>query len=315
MSEENAVELYRRHRPCNIKEIVGQVEAVKSLGSMWKGDGIPHFLLFTGPSGVGKTTLARILVSKLKCTGSNFIEVNAASQRGIDMVRRIEERWGMRPMGGGCRVWLCDEAHKLTSDAQGAFLKLLEDTPDWVYFMFCTTDPHKLRVTIKTRATIVDLKSIGLSDLKKLINRVAHEEGKVLGEDVSDKIADLAEGSARKALVMLAQVINVPVNDQLDVLSRTEPKKDAIEVARALMGRKGWSEVAKILSGIEALEENAEGIRRLVLSYMTSVALKGGKNTSHACFVIDCFSDPFYDTGRAGLVASCHAVVGGKKYG
>ena len=102
--EDNAVELYRRYRPSTFKEVVGQSEAIACLNSMGIRGKIPHFLLLTGGSGVGKTSLARILVKKLKCGQADFKEINAAQDRGIDMVRGIESILGLAPMEGECRV-------------------------------------------------------------------------------------------------------------------------------------------------------------------------------------------------------------------
>src|SRR5690606_3369465 len=108
---------------------------------------IPHAMLFTGPSGCGKTTLARILRVKLRCSDNDFQEINAADFRGIDSIRSMRQQVGAAPLGGDSRIWLIDEAHSMTADAQNAFLKLLEDTPRHVYFFLATTDPQKLKKT------------------------------------------------------------------------------------------------------------------------------------------------------------------------
>src|SRR5687768_10085551 len=121
--------LYKKHRPKTLKGIVGQDGAVASLQKMIDRNLIPHAILFTGDSGVGKTTIARILKDHLECGDPDFIEVNAADSKGIDMVRDIRSRAGLSPMAGPCRVWLIDEAHKLTTDAQNCILKILEDGP------------------------------------------------------------------------------------------------------------------------------------------------------------------------------------------
>ena len=143
MDDSEATELYRKYRPTSFKQVVGQEEAIRTLTELGKRKAIPHAILFTGPSGVGKTTLARILQRKLKCVGNDFVEMNAANDRGVGIIRSIQNKVGLAPMLGSCRIWLMDEAHQLTSDAQSAFLKLLEDTPSHVYFMLATTDPQK----------------------------------------------------------------------------------------------------------------------------------------------------------------------------
>jgi DNA polymerase III gamma/tau subunit len=306
MTESTAVELYRKHRPTKFSDIVGQDEAIAQLVDMGKRKAVPHFILLTGPSGVGKTTIARILKNKLKCSETDFSEINAAEERGIDMVRDIQNRMGYAPMGGKCRMWLCDEAHQLTSAAQGSFLKILEDTDPWVYFIFCTTDPQKLKKTIRTRATTINLKSVGPTDMPKLIHRVAKAENKTVHEDVVDKIVELAEGSPRQALVLYSQVFGLDSEKQLDVLKSSVPEKEGIDLARVLLSAKGtWPAVVKVLNGIDDLNDKAESIRWIVLGYAASVALKNSRSADRAVHVIDCFAEPYFNTKRAGLISSC----------
>src|SRR5688572_25883760 len=141
------MELYKKFRPKTLKGVVGQEGAVSSLQSMIDKGRLPHTILFSGPSGCGKTTIARILKGILECSDLDFFEINCADFKGIDMVRDIRRYVGIPPLHGKSRVWLIDEAHQLTKDAQNAFLKLLEDTPKHAYFMLATTDPQKLLPT------------------------------------------------------------------------------------------------------------------------------------------------------------------------
>jgi len=163
------MELYKKHRPTDFDEMVGQDNSVKRLKVKIDNDELPHFILFTGPTGCGKTTLARIVRRKLHCSRHDFIE---GAPRKIEDVRLIKRRVNQAPMKGNCRVWLIDECHKLTSDAQDEFLKMLEDTPSHVYFLFTTTDPQKLKATIKNRATQVTVKPLSDSDLNKLLTDI-----------------------------------------------------------------------------------------------------------------------------------------------
>jgi DNA polymerase III gamma/tau subunit len=301
--------LYKKYRPKSLNAVIGQEGAVKSLQKMIDKENIPHAILLTGPSGCGKTTIARILKAHLDCHESDFSEINCADFKGIDMIRDIRRAVGLCPMFGGARIWLIDEAQKLTGDAQNAFLKLLEDTPDHAYFMLCTTDPQKLIKTIHTRCSEVKLVSMSDKALKELIESVCNKEKMELGEDVIDAIIEGAEGSARKALVILEQVGYLETEqEQLAAVSYTASTKEAaINLARALIypGAK-WDAVSKILKEIK---DEPESVRYLVLSYSRSVLLGGGKMAARAYKVIDAFSPNFYDSKHAGLAAACWEVL------
>lgn len=304
-------EIHLEERPTSLKQVVGQTEACQQLTALGKSEeGIPHCLLFTGPSGCGKTTLARIVRKKLKCSDSDFAEVNAADSRGIDMVRSIQGRVGLAPMDGDARVWLIDECHQLTGDAQGAFLKLLEEPPGHVYFMLATTDPQKLRQTIRTRCTEIKVRALTEVETVGLVNRITEERtGSPLDEGVAGKLAEVADGSARKALVLLQQVIGLPdAAAQVAVLQKADAQVAAIELARAIMANRGWNTVASILRDCD---EEPESIRWMMLSYFTKVALGGNKGAAQAVGIMEDFQDNYYDTKKAGLVMSCFRACGG----
>ena len=297
-------EIHLEERPKSFKEVIGQRDACAQLVSMAKGaDGLPHCILFTGPSGCGKTTLARIVRRKLRCSDNDFCEVNAAESRGIDMVRSIQRRVGLAPIGGDARVWLVDECHQLTADAQGAFLKLLEEPPDHVYFMLATTHPEKLRKAIKTRCAEIKVSVLSERNIKKLILGVANRRGAVMFDSVIHSIVALSEGSARKALVLLHQVIGIEDEDQqINILQKADSNAVAIDIARALMAG-SWKKLAALL---KQCDEEPERIRWFILSYFTTVALSGGRNDKRAVQIIDEFQDNYFDSKKAGLVASCY---------
>ena len=301
-----SIELYKTHRPSTFKGIVGQPQAVAMLKEMVENDRVPHAILFSGESGCGKTTLARILKLKLNCSDHDFSEVNCADFRGIDMVREIRQRMNLSPVGGVCRIWLIDEAHQLSSQAQNAFLKILEDTPKHVYFFIATTDPMKLLSTIRTRCTEVKVKPLAPATMKELLIAVADKEGKTLTDEVVERITEYATGSARKALVLYNQIIGIEdPEEQLKAIESSDTKAKAIEIARALMQKVPWSNVAKILKEVD---EEPESIRRMVLGYASNVLLSASKGNERAFLLLDVFQHPFYDSGKPGLVAACFAV-------
>jgi len=254
--------------------------------------------------------LARILKDKLKCGDADFCEMNAADDKGIDIIRELKQRSGLAPIQGPCRIWLIDECANLTPQAQEAFLKLLEDTPKHVYFFLATTDPQKLKKTIITRSTEIRLKPLKPPMLKKLVQDVTAKEGKQIEADVVEKIADIAEGSARKALVLLHQVIDLGSEEsKLEALQKADLKRVGIDIARALIKGAKWPEVAGLL---KTVDEEPETIRRIILGYMTTVAISK-PNPVREINVIEAFLEPFYASGKAGLVQACAVVtLGGK---
>ena len=302
-------EIYKRYRPKTLQGVVGQDGAVVSLQKLIDGKKIPHAILLTGPSGCGKTTIGRILQIELDCGDGDFIEINAADFKGIDTVRDLRRLASLMPMHGSSRIWLIDEAHKLTGDAQAAFLKLLEDTPRMTYFLLATTDPQKLIKTIHTRCTEIKLSSLSEKALDRVIRRVVDKEKMTLSDDVIKEITEAADGSARKALVILEQVGSLEGEEaQLQAIQTTTINKDlAIGLARELINpAANWGKVSTIL---KELKDDPEGIRYLVLGYSRSVMLGGGKLAGRAYMIIDIFSRNFYDSKHAGLAAACWEVV------
>lgn len=308
MAETETCELFKRYRPRKISEIVGQKDALKMLIDMDKRNAIPHALLMSGPSGTGKTTIARILARRLKCSPMDFCEINGSSSRGIDTIRDIERAVSTAPIGGTSRVWYIDESHALTGDAQNSILKLLEDMPPHVYFMLATTDPKKLKPTILTRCTQIVCKAISIADLKELIDRVVLAEEKTLDSSVVDLIASTANGSARQALVTLHTVIGlVDKESQIAAIQNPDVVGTGIELARLLYNPKStWQQVAGIL---KTNEEDPEGIRRIIVGYGKAILLNSGAARAH--MVIEEFREPLFDVGTAAalLASSCFAII------
>jgi DNA polymerase III gamma/tau subunit len=304
------MEMYRRLRPTTFKGVVGQDEAVKALQSMIDTDSIPHTIMLCGPSGTGKTTIARILVERLGCDmDQDFIELDAATKRGIDDARQIRETAKLAPWGK-CRVWLIDECHKLTGDAQTALLKTTEDSSEKAYFILATTDPNKVIPTLRGRCQIFSLKAISAKPMEKILLSACKAEKKKVSQDVLDKIVDVSAGSARVAMQILERVLHLDDEDeQLNAVIASDANAAAIEIARALIKpRARFSDVAKV---VKACEEDPEGIRRLVLAYCTTILLGAGKLAPRAAEIIDCFQDNYFDSGKAGLALSCWKACGG----
>lgn len=300
--------LHLDHRPKTLKKVVGQDATVAALKAVLERDDIPHAFLFHGPSGCGKTTLARIVAKKLGCSEMDLKELNVADVRGIDSIREITRHMALRPMGGNSRVWILDEAHALSRDAQEALLKPLEDCPAHVYFMLCTTDPQKLKATIKNRCSQFALTLVSDEELTALLEAVANKEGVEIPESVINSIVAASAGSPRSALVHLDKVKDLADDEMEKAVSRIDANASAaIDLCRALLKDKpSWPEIAKVLSNLSGGEP--EQIRMAVLGYCNAILLKG-KFNGRACLVMECFKDPFYNDGKFRLTLACASSV------
>lgn len=305
------VELYKKHRPKRLQDVIGQDETVAALEKLHRKKKLPQAMLFTGPSGTGKTTLARILMSLIGCKedSGDLSIIDAVKDRGIDTVREVRRSAYKTSLSGGAKGWIFDEPHQMRADAQDAMLSILEDTPENVYFILATTDPHKLRPALKGRCTTFALNPISDDTIKTLIKRVAKKENKKLHSKVADKIVEVARGSARNALVSLHKVLELSNwKQQLKAVSNEDTEAQAIDLCRKLMDvRAQWNSIAAILTGLEkATNAEPETVRRMILGYARTVLLRSGNYQAY--LIIGCFKDHFYDSGAAGLAGSAYQV-------
>lgn len=303
-------ELYKKHRPKRLKRMVGNKETVHTLTNMLERNTLPHTILLSGPSGCGKTTIARILRAALECHLMDFRELNCSDFRGIETIREITRTMTLAPTGGLCRIYLLDEVHQLSRDAQHAALKILEDTPSHVYFFLCTTDPQKLLKTILTRCCHLPVRFLLEEEIELLVRRVSKKEEIVLDKSLVEDIAEHAQGSARQALVLLDKIRNLPKKDRAKALQHQgDEEAEAIELCRALIKKASWKTVAKILKQIKS---EPETVRWAVLGYARAVLLS---TKNHQAYEVICaFENPFYDSKAAGLTRACYeACFGGEE--
>jgi DNA polymerase III subunit gamma/tau len=301
--------LYQKHRPSELSQVIGNNGILNTLQPMLGSlKSCPHAFLLHGPTGCGKTTIARIIGASLGSKGMDLKEIDSADFRGIDTVREIRKQCQYAPMESPCQVWIIDECHRLTGDAASALLKILEDTPNHVYFVLCTTDPQKLLPTIKGRCSQFQVNPLSDREMLRLLRRVCREEGKSIEKEVYEQIIQDSFGHPRNALVILDQVLCSPPEKQLETARQTAAQtSQAIELCRALISRNGWKTVATILAGMK--DQDPEAIRRIVLGYCQAVLLKGENDL--AAQIMECFIEPFYNTLFPGLVFACYSVVKG----
>ena len=300
--------LYLKYRPNSLDDIFGNSQVIEPLKNMLENSNkCPHVFLFSGPKGCGKTTLGRIVLDSLHCQGNDLREINTADFRGIDSVRDIIKNSRFKPLEGASRGWLIDECHKLTSDAQNALLKILEDTPSHVYFVFCTTDPQKLIAPLKDRCQQFQVNPLSDMQMMKLLKKVVRAEGKSMQRIIFEQIIQDSQGHPRRALQILDQVLMVDSEKQLEMAKQSAEKiSQSIELCRALLTNAGWKKVQNILNGLKD-EEDSEKIRRHVLGYCQSVLLKD--DNEKAGRVMEEFLEPFYNTGFPGLVYACYSII------
>ncbi len=222
-----ALTLYRKHRPMAFDELVGQPAVVTGLQAAVASGRIAHAYLFAGPRGTGKTSAARILAKCLNClrggprpdpcgqceacvsiaAGAAFdvIEIDAASNRGINEIRELRERVKFAPAQFRYKVYIVDEVHMLTAEAFNALLKTLEEPPPNVVFVLATTEPHKVPQTILSRVQRYEFRRMSPDDITARLTAVAQREGIETDETTLRRIAFLADGALRDALVLLEQ--------------------------------------------------------------------------------------------------------------
>jgi DNA polymerase-3 subunit gamma/tau len=301
--------LYLKHRPQTLDEVIGNVDIVSYLrGILPNKEKIPHVFLLHGDTGCGKTTLARIIATEIGCNPVDLKEINVADFRGIDTVREIIKSSRYHSIGGGARVWIFDEFHKSTNDAQNALLKLFEDSPANGYFILCTTEPEKVINTIKGRCISLQVKPLNETEMHKLLRSVSKKEGHKISISVYEQIIQDSMGLPRNALQILDKVLSVPEEQQLEIAKQSAAQQSqSIELCRALLDKSPWKKVREILVGLK--DQDAEGIRRHVLGYCQSVLLR--QENDRAAFIIEMFRDPLYNIGYPGLVFNCYSVVKG----
>lgn len=261
--------LYRRYRPTTWDEVIGQEHVVQTLQGALKAGRVGHAYLFAGPRGTGKTTLARIWAKAITCTAAagrpcdscdscrlhadgrsmDLIEIDAASNRGIDDVRELKETAGTAPSALNHKIFIVDEVHMMSKDAFNALLKLLEEPPAHVVFILATTEPHKVLPTVLSRVQRFDFKKLTQRQIAEKLTRIAKAEKLKVSAEALAMVAAASDGAFRDAEVMLTKL----ASHAADATITDRTVRDVLGLVPA-----SWH--AK-LAGLVAARDRAGGLR------------------------------------------------------
>lgn len=275
--------LYRKYRPVSFDGVAGQKPIVKTLQNAVRQHRIAHAYLFCGPRGTGKTSIAKIFAKMLNCeseenapcgkchnciefqNGSHpdIIEIDAASNNGVEEVRNLIEKVKYAPIEGKYKVYIIDEVHMMSTGAFNALLKTIEEPPEHVIFIFATTEPHKVLPTIISRCQRFDFNKVSIADMVERLDYVLNQEHIHMEPEAVRLVATLSEGGMRDALSILDQCIayaqdDITVNDVNTIYGITTPAEKGTLLSHVLNRN-----YAELTQQIETLSEQGTDIRRL----------------------------------------------------
>lgn len=297
--------LYNKYRPNSLDQIKGNKETVAYLKSKIGTGGISHTILFSGPRGCGKTTTARIIARQIGCSEIDITEMNCANDTGVDITREIIRTMRNKPLAGKARAWIMDEVHCLTGNAQSNLLKPLEEPPEHVYFFLCTTDPQKLKNTIRSRCTELSVQPLTELQLTVLMKGICKKERKRVPTEVLKQIAQDSLGHPRDALSILDKIIDLDPREMESVARRAAEQQNAvIDLCRSLWKKRPWKEITGIITN---LKEDPENTRRSVLGYCDSILAKADEPWAY--IIMSCFRESFFYTGKPGLRLACYEAL------
>lgn len=260
--------LATKYRPQDFESVCGQNITVTILKKVILERAFKNVYLFSGSSGCGKTTCARIFAKAINNGIGDPIEIDAASNSGVDNVRAIIESANQRSLVGEYKIYIIDECHSLTTQAWQAFLKGIEETPKYTIFIFCTTEPQKIPATILNRVQRYNFAPISQSDIKNRLMYICQQEGFINYENCCEFISKMSNNSMREAITYLEQVADYSKDLNIDVA-----KKVFGSVSYETMFKLTWAmqknETANIINIIEALFNEGQDLKNFINIYLS----------------------------------------------
>lgn len=289
--------LYRKYRPTSLSDVIGQDQVVRPLSSALKSGNISHAYLFTGPRGCGKTSVARIFAHEvnrfsyeIEDTYTDIIEIDAASNTGVDNIRDLIEKTVIAPSEGKYKVYIIDEVHMLSKSAFNALLKTLEEPPRHVIFIMATTDAYKVPITITSRSQVYNFQLATPTVMLKHLQKITKEEKIAISDDALGLIVARGGGSFRDSISLLDQIstlssggeitdqtvrdaLGMPEEQMIDELLQTYREKDFAKITEILQNLLNDGKKPELLAEniIERIVANPEGALLPLLAKLPEV--------------------------------------------